>query len=213
MTAGHQLAKRHGISDYTAVTDPVLVGFVYVETDRYLPSPQPDTSGSESESEQRRKLREWAEEPLEELKFLRRLVEGKGQEGDGFERGDGAMMKGCVVWAPFNVSKSLFGIYMQIAEEIAGPELWKRVVGFRYLLQGKADGEVRRLISNDDWLDNIASLSQGRNGNGWAFDIGVDTHRDGDEVLEVVGDMIEEVRRREEKSGGKKQRVRFILSK
>jgi L-rhamnono-1,4-lactonase len=213
MTPGHQLAKRHGISDYMAVTDPVPLGFVYVETDRYLPSPQPDISGNESESEQRRKLQEWAEEPLRELKFLRRLVEGKGQEGDGFERGDVATMKGCVVWAPFNVSKPLFEMYMQMAEEIAGPELWKRVVGFRYLLQGKVDGEVKKLTSNDDWLENIVRLGQGRSGNGRAFDIGVDTHRDGDEMLEVIGDMIEEVRRREDKNGGKKQRIRFILSK
>jgi L-rhamnono-1,4-lactonase len=107
----------------------------------------------------------------------------------------------------------LFEMYMQMAEEIAGPELWKRVVGFRYLLQGKVDGEVKKLTSNDDWLENIVRLGQGRSGNGRAFDIGVDTHRDGDEMLEVIGDMIEEVRRREDKNGGKKQRIRFILSK
>jgi L-rhamnono-1,4-lactonase len=213
MASGHQLAKQHGISEYKAVTESVPVGFVYVETDRYLPSAHPDLTGEESDDQKRRELQEWAKEPLEELKFLRRIVEDEQHEGDSFEKGDGALMKGCVVWAPFHVSTSLFQAYMSLAEDTAGPRLWSRVVGFRYLLQGKTGEEVRDLTGNVDWLENIMSLGRGRDGKGWAFDVGVDTHRDGDEPLERVADMIEAVRLKETRNGEKGKGVRFVLSK
>lgn len=212
MTEGMFLARKHGIEDYLSVVEPKPWGFVYVETDRYLPSTVPDIADGETEQDKRRKLAEWAKAPLEEIKFLRRIVEGKAQDGDGFHPGDGELLKGCVIWAPFLLSTSLFTLYLDLAEELAGPALWNRVVGFRYLLQGKAEGEVKRLVQSESWLENIVSLSKGRGGKGWAFDVGVDTHRDGVETLEVVGEMIYEVRRREEISGDGKS-VRFVLSK
>ncbi|KAF1851522.1 uncharacterized protein K460DRAFT_36570 [Cucurbitaria berberidis CBS 394.84] len=226
MAPGHHLAKRHGISDYRSVANvkrssskeeveeenPIPVSFIYVETDRYLPSSTPEIEEErDSDEEKRRKLSKWASEPLSEVKFLRRIVEGKPEEGDGFAPSDAAWMKGAVLWAPFHLSPSLFSTYLQIAEEVAGPALWARVVGFRYLLQGKAEGEVKRLVESEDWLQNIVSLRDGRGGKGWAFDVGVDTHRDGVEQLEHVGGMIAEVRRREANSGGQGH-VRFVLN-
>lgn len=211
MTTGHFLAKRHGINDYLAVAQPNPDGFVYVETDRYLSSPPQFNLKDQGEID--RVLKAWAHEPLEEIKFLKRIVEGDVEEGDGIEPGQGEKMKGCVIWAPFHLSPSIFQEWSRIAEEVAGPKLWDgKIVGFRYLLQGKGDGEVARLVSSEDWLENIVSLGRGRGGKGWAFDVGVDINRDGEEGLKAVGGMIKEVRRREEVSGSKTP-VRFVLSK
>ncbi|KAF2476106.1 uncharacterized protein BDR25DRAFT_90596 [Lindgomyces ingoldianus] len=216
MTVGHPLAKRHGISDYNTVTHSTSLihpsGFIYVETDRYLPSPTPgiisDVSGT-ANSEQ--KVRQWAHEPLQELKFLRRMVEGNPEEGDGFDSGDGEKMVGCVIWAPFHLPVPLFDLYLQIAEDISGPQLWKRVVGFRYLLQGiELEGEMRKLVESRDWLRNVLRLRSGREGKGWAFDIGVDSHHRGIWQMEVAADMVERVREME--GDGKDGRVRFVLN-
>jgi L-rhamnono-1,4-lactonase len=213
MTPNHQLAKQHGISDYKSATQSVPAGFVYVETDRYLPSAYPDHTRVKNDEKTRHELKGWAKEPLEELKFLRRIVKDNGQEGDGFGEGDGALMKGCVIWAPFHLPSDLFEHYITLAREAAGAHLWSRVVGFRYLLQGKTGEEVRKLTASDDWLENIASLGRGRDGKGWAFDVGVDTNRDGEEPLERVAEMIEAVRLKELSSGSDGQGVRFVLSK
>lgn len=214
----HFLAKSHGISDYKGVTQSspagsALQGFIYVETDRYLPSKTPDTSSIAGKEELKKALEGWAKAPLEELKFLRRVVEENPQKGDGFEQGDGSLMKGAVVWAPFHLSPSLFQTYLAITEKVAGPRLWEGIVGFRYLLQGKEEGEVRKLVSSEDWIENVASLGKGRGGKGWAFDIGVDIHRDGTDPLGAVGDMIQRVREREARDETRNQPVRFVISK
>ncbi|KAH6433494.1 hypothetical protein HBI59_173460 [Parastagonospora nodorum] len=202
MKPGHFLAKRHGITDYLAVADDSVKGFVYVETDRYLPSSTPDfdTAGSDVKE----KLSQWAHEPLSEVKFLKRIAEGKTEDGDG---GDGAgRMKGCVLWAPFHLPAPVFSAYMHVLEGIAGPALLDgKIVGFRYLLQGKEAGEVGKIVGSEAWLANILSLDKGRGGKGWTFDVGVDINRDGEEGLVAVGEMIKEVRRR---GGG----VRFVLN-
>ncbi|KAH6643071.1 hypothetical protein C7974DRAFT_116635 [Boeremia exigua] len=213
----HPLVKRHGISDYKAVTQlssvgSVLGGFIYVETDRYLPSKTPDISLRAGKEEVERVLREWARAPLEELEFLRRLVEDKPQEGDGFENGDGELMKGAVVWAPFHLSRDNFNAYLAIAQAVAGPQLWDKVVGFRYLLQGKEEGEVKNLVGNEAWIENIVSLGKGRGGKGWVFDVGVDIHRDGTEPLGEVGELIRRVREREAHIGNGGRPVRFVLN-
>lgn len=200
MKPGHFLSKRHGINDYLAIADASVKGFVYVETDRYLPSSTPDfDTGDVNE-----KLLQYAHEPFSELNFLKRIVEGVTEDGDG---GDGAgTMKGCVLWAPFHLPPPTFTQYLNIVQDIAGPSLLDgKIVGFRFLLQGKKPGEVEALVSSEVWLSNIVSLDKARAGKGWTFDVGVDIHRDGEEGLKAVGGMIKEVRRR----GGA---GRFILS-
>jgi hypothetical protein len=200
MQPDHFLAKRHEISEYLAVATPAPTGFVYVETDRYLPSPTPNIHENNSEEEDKEKLETWAKEPLEEIRFLKRVLQG--------ENGD--LIKGVVLWAPFNIPPTQFQTYLGIAKDVAGSDLWNRVVGFRFLLQGKKEGEVSTLVTSENWLANIVSLAQGRNGKGWTFDVGVDVHRDGEQGLEAVVDMIRAVREKEEGSGAN---VRFILSK
>jgi L-rhamnono-1,4-lactonase len=212
MTPGHFLAKRHGVADYLAVAQPrsAEFGFVYVETDRYLPAPTPGiglgAEGDGDEDEMERGLRKWAKEPLDEIRFLRRIVEGTSEEGDGVNGADGGMMRGCVLWAPFHLSPHVFKIYLRIAEITAGSVLWGKVVGFRYLLQGMDAPQIKQLVQSESWLTNIASL-----GSRFAFDVGVDVHRDGVENLEIVGRMVESIRVRE--AGRGEGRVRFVLSK
>ena len=236
MSPGHFLAKRHGISDYLSITSPPPSGFIYVETDRYLPSSSPDIQDADGQEEVRRKIEEWAKELLEEIKFLRRIVEGKTEEGDGCEgdhgekaeglrtsptseyrflEGQGEMMKGVVLYAPFHFSPAHFSQYMSIAEEVAGPRLWARVVGFRYLLQGKGEGVVESMLEGEKgglWLNNLGELKNGNAEKGWCFDVGVDTHRDGMGPFEAVKGLIERMRGWEEMSELLGKPVRFVLS-
>ncbi|KAF2017669.1 hypothetical protein BU24DRAFT_155586 [Aaosphaeria arxii CBS 175.79] len=217
MQPGHFLSKRHGISDYLSTTHstspPELQpsGFIYVETDRYLPSSAPDVPTEAPESELRNALVAWAKEPLAELEFLRRIVEGSPDEGDGFEAADAERMKGCVIWAPFHLESRLFDLYIRVAEEVAGPRLWAKVVGFRYLLQGINDeGEMRALVGSQRWVTNLLSLRRGRGGRGWAFDVGVDTHGGGIWQLDVAAGMIDKIRGIEANDGA--GNVAFVLN-
>ncbi|KAF1993935.1 hypothetical protein P154DRAFT_47590 [Amniculicola lignicola CBS 123094] len=216
MTPGFPLAKRHGITDYlsTTTTSPIQPSsFIYIETDRYLPTPTPPISLSdlpEKTDHVLRELEKWAHEPLQELRFLRRMVEGTFQNGDGFNPQDGGKMAGCVIWAPFHLPSVFFRLYLERAERVAGPALWERVVGFRYLLQGiKQEEELRRLVESEAWLTNLASLRTGRAGKGWTFDIGVDAHSGGVWQLEVVADMVDRIRGIE--GNGEQGRVTFVL--
>ncbi|KAH7086435.1 hypothetical protein FB567DRAFT_444454 [Paraphoma chrysanthemicola] len=185
------LAKQHEVEEYLAIAKPQPSGFVYVETDRYLPSPTPAISENDSESEVRSKVETWAKEPLAEVKFLKSVLEdNKGGKGD--------LMRGVVLYAPFHIPPAQFTTYLSLAEDTAGPDLWSRVVGFRLLLQGKNESAVAALVSSKNWIANILALGTGRAGQGWSFDVGVDVHRDGEGGLEEVVKMVREVRRREE---------------
>lgn len=213
----HPLAKRHGPKDYlhtTSNSPHPPSSFIYVETDRFLPTPSPPSLDAEA-------LREWAHQPLEEVRFLRRIVEGAAGESDGVSVSVGeeqekekemSMVKGVVIWAPFHLPSAAFQTYLRIAQEEAGPELWRKVVGFRYLLQGKGEGEVSRLVRSEEWIGNLVALREGLSGRGWSFDVGIDVHRDGWEVLSEVGGMIERVRKEERERGDGKGSVRFVLS-
>ncbi|USP79139.1 hypothetical protein yc1106_06413 [Curvularia clavata] len=221
MTPDHFLSKRHGITDYLSIaTSPTPSGFIYVETDRYLPSPFPPSSSSSSSSSEEdttQTLTQWAKQPLEEIKFLRRIAEATPADGDGFTPTDAEKMKGCVIYAPFHVSPALFSRYMAIAEETAGPRLWSQVVGFRYLLQGKGEGGVQKLVEEGEqtevWVKNLSYLREGKGGKGRSFDVGVDVNRDGYAPFEVVGRLIASVRKEEEREGVEKGKgVRFVLN-
>lgn len=161
-----------------------MEGFIYIKTDRALPRICPEISANEIEDldTARERLVVWAEEPLNELAFLRKIVEGDAQEGDGVPPQYVKMLRGCVIWAPFHLPTRLFQLYLYIAENAAGPKLWSLVVGFQYLLQPIPDEEeMRRLIGSDAWQENILHLRQSRDGIGYTFDVGVDAHRAGDD--------------------------------
>lgn len=201
------LAKQYEVGEYLAITKPQPNGFVYVETDRYLPSPAPAIDENDSENQIKSKVEIWAKEPLAEIKFLRSVLK------DETTQGHEDLMRGVVLYAPFHIPPAQFTTYVSLAEETAGPELWSRVVGFRSLLQGKNESEVASLVGSENWIANIVALGTGRAGQGWSFDVGVDVNRDGEGGLEEVVKMVGEVRRREEgRAEDKGGRVRFVLS-
>lgn len=224
MTPDNALAKRHGISDYLSITSPPPSGFIYVETDRYLPSASPSdiptsffssTPTAEAKEAVKAKLSEWAKQPLEEIKFLRRIAEAQPDPGDGFSEAEAQKMKGCVIYGPLHLAPPVFTTYLELAEETAGPVLWSKVVGFRYLLQGKGEGVVASMLSEneDGWISNLAALRRGRDGKGWCFDVGVDVHRYGYSAMDAVGKLIRRVREVEESEGvGKGRGVRFVIN-
>jgi hypothetical protein len=205
----HILTKRHGISDYLHIA-PSATGFIYVETDRYLPSPMP--AGDDEEEA----LRTWAKEPLSEISFLRRIIEGKAHESeDGVRSGEEGKMKGVVLFAPFHLPQPQFKAYLHVARETAGPDLWRMVVGFRYLLQGKGEGVVEALVKREAWVSNILELGKSRSEyggkeGGWVFEVGADVNRDGSSGLQAIVAMIGDVRKRE---SAELKPVRFVLSK
>jgi L-rhamnono-1,4-lactonase len=223
MIPGHFLQKQHGISDYNTATSASQVqpsGFIFVETDRYLPIPKLDIGedqitliGKDEELKKAvsQKLEKWAHEPFEELRFLRRIVEAKPEDGDGFTQEDSGKMVGCVIWAPFHLSTELFELYLQIAEQVAGPRLWPKVVGFRYLVQGISEKQsMFNLVLSKNWLQNVLKLRSGRDGKGWAFDIGIDMHRGGAWQADAATNMIDVIRKLE--GDGTNGRVKFILN-
>ncbi|PVI08340.1 hypothetical protein DM02DRAFT_665713 [Periconia macrospinosa] len=210
MQPGHKLTRRHGITEYRASTSSSPfqpAGFVYVETDRHLPSLTPESSSPDTISDE--ELKKWARAPLQELEFLRRVVEGSSEdlENDGFDpASDPELVKGLVVWAPFHLPSAVFDRYLAIAEKTLGEKAWKRVVGFRYLLQGQGVEGVKTAAENAEFVGNVVKLAGMDGGKGKVFDVGADAHRDGIEAVEVVGELVEKVR----KNGGVK--VRFVLN-
>lgn len=217
MTPGHFFAHRHGIAEYKAATlsSPTsstsasasapasaspspLNDFIYVETDRYLPSPSPDIPNEQDELLVKKELQRWARAPLDELAFLRRIVDARpaGDGSDGFEARDAGCMQGMVIWAPFHLSPRVFGAYLALARGTLGEAAWEKVVGFRYLLQGRGALFVREMARSEDFVANVRGVG------GKVFDVGVDCHRDGAEVLEGVRELVERVG-----SGG----PRFVL--
>jgi L-rhamnono-1,4-lactonase len=215
----HPLATRHGITDYSTATSSSTArpsAFIYVETDRTLPGLSPPIG---SPASVQRELETWAAEPLEELRYLRRIVEGVPKDqGDGFTAGDGDKMAGIIAFMPLHVPPPLFSMYLLRLKEIAGPETWGRVVGFRYLLQGiRSEVEFREFVRSDLWLSNIVELGKpgtGPGNRGWTFDIGVDMRSGGVWQLEEVAEMVERVRMMEKGGAGNGERgsVRFVFS-
>jgi L-rhamnono-1,4-lactonase len=107
------------------------------------------------------------------------------------------MMKGCVVYAPFHLPSVQFEVYLKRARAALGEAAWDKVVGYRYLLQGRGSEDVRMLVQSAEFLRNM----QADEVRGKVFDVGVDSHRDGVEVLHSAGQLV-----------GKVEGVRFVLS-
>ncbi|KAF2757974.1 hypothetical protein EJ05DRAFT_538242 [Pseudovirgaria hyperparasitica] len=182
----HPLAHEHSISDYLASCGtPAPSGFVYVETDRALPTSPPPDSDSDSDISDA-ELRRYAAQPLEEIRFLRRIVEGEGvSEGNGAEHK--ALLKGIVLWAPVHLGPKTLRRYLVVAEQTAGAETWGLVKGFRVLLQGWRDREgFLRLVTGEAWIGGLAELGA----RGFAFDVGVDQRGGGVWQLEGVVEMV-----------------------
>lgn len=166
------LAKQHILPDYYQASQQAsnengnikVDGVVYVETDRRYDAPSGD-------------LAHWARNPLDEVKFVRSIVEGEYGERDS------CILRGIVLWAPMNQSPATLQEWLHLAEQTAGAETWKRVKGFRFLLQAIHDQDkFKELVLGEDFAANLKILGE----RGLSFDVGVDQHSGGSWQLEIV---------------------------
>lgn len=183
--AGHPLQRQWSVSDYVATLVPGLTqahadfkGFVYVETDRAL--------GLANSADFQR----W-DGPLEEISFLRRIVEGNAHENEGNLAEHADMLLGIVLWAPVNQGSHTLEQYLDRAEDIAGPNTWQRVKGFRFLVQAITDEqEFTDLVLGEAFVEWLRLLAR----RGYAFDVGVDQRQGGVWQLEIFLACITRVR-------------------
>lgn len=135
------------------------------------------------------------------------MVEGSPGKGEGFVKENSDLLKGAVIWAPADQGIQVFQRYVALVKEIAGDETWKKVKGFRFLLQGIADEKrFKCLVSSkafEDVLEEMGNM-------GMSFDVGVDSHSVGLWQAEATVEAIENLRRRESQ---KTKPTVFILSK
>ncbi|KAK3067171.1 L-rhamnono-gamma-lactonase [Teratosphaeriaceae sp. CCFEE 6253] len=165
------LAKPHLLEDYYAVSDQSSLdadvkvrGVVYVETDVSYDDPTDDVAT-------------WVRGPLDEIGFLRDVVEGRYNDRDS------EVLLGLVPWAPMHQPTHVLEEYLKLAEERAGPDAWRRVKGFRFLLQSLLDPEdFGKLTTGDDFIANLRLLGR----KGFSFDVGVDQHRAGTWQMEAM---------------------------
>lgn len=189
MAAVPSLAKEHDLGRYRdAARDDSQTHhnprIIYIETDRrYI-----------FNSDER--LETWAYGPLEEIKYLRSLVEGSPADAE--------TLAGLVPWAPVDRGESTFDQWLDLAQTTAGPQTWKKVKGFRFLLQAiHSKSEFEALVFSRDFLNIMVKLGE----LGLAFDVGIDQHRGGTWQLEAW----DEVLRRLEESKPR-AKTRFIMS-
>ncbi|KAI4748746.1 hypothetical protein E4T50_00983 [Aureobasidium sp. EXF-12298] len=169
------LSKEHILSDYTAASSSCPpTGVVYVETDRRLQDPTPSP------------LETYAAEPIKELQFLRSIVEGDyGAEASN-------LLQGIVAWAPVNQGLEVFQQWLDVAEKTTGPQTWKRIKGFRFLLQAITDKtEFENLVFSDGFISVLKSFSQREKK--FTFDVGIDQNSSGTWQLETLTKVLEKV--------------------
>nr|OQO16914.1 hypothetical protein B0A51_16055 [Rachicladosporium sp. CCFEE 5018] len=195
MTPGMPLAKPHLLSNYllatqdktvTTARNPTVEGVVYVETDRALLPPTSD-------------LTSWAAEALKEITFLLSIVSGDyGPEAN-------TKLLGIVLWAPMDQPTSTILEWLELAEQTAGSETWKRVKGFRFLLQGlREEAKFREVVLDGPFVKNLKILGR----RGFSFDLGVDQHSSGAWQLEIV----EQAMRRAHEGVEEGEKVTFIVN-
>jgi L-rhamnono-1,4-lactonase len=195
MTPGNPLVREHLLADYlkaarqdgSSESDVEVEGVVYVETDVRYEDPK-DSSD----------VATWARGPLDEISFLRSIVDGKYGEKAS------KMLLGVVPWAPMNQPASVLREYLRLAEERAGAECWRRTKGFRFLLQFISDQRrFEELVLGDDFIENLKELGR----RGLSFDIGVDQRSGGTWQLEIAAQAME----RAHQDVPEEERVIFII--
>jgi L-rhamnono-1,4-lactonase len=194
MAPGSHLAKQYSTAEYRTATSPStgdpqrpydLVGVVYVETDRRV-EPRSTTGDEERPPEA------YAGRALDELRFLRGLVDG--------DSGGEALVRGIVAWAPLDRGAAAFRAYVAAARAAAGERAWARVVGFRFLVQGMRRREMGALVEDARVVEVLKEF-----GGKWCFDLGIDVRQGG----EWQADMMEGLVRKVMREGSE---VVFVLS-
>ena len=133
---------------------------------------------------------------------MRRLVTGEVKEDDGVidPEEDKKMCLALVPWAPMARGPEALERYLALAEKEAGEETWKKVKGFRYLLQDKPHGTML----TDEFIASLKLLGR----KGYTFDVGVDHHSRGKKQLEETVEMVEKAH----EGVPEDEQVTFILS-
>ena len=183
-TSDSPLTGRHSVEEYRAATGAPanLEGFIFIESDRKNADAQDWTA------------------PLQEVAWLRRIAAGQPRPDEGHTPDDAKLVLGIVPWAPVVRGPAELDKYLTLAEAEAGPEVWAKVKGFRYLLQDKPNGTGL----GDDFIEGLKLLGR----KGFVFDLGVDQHRRGRIQLEETVDMIDRAHDGVEEN----EKVVFILS-
>ncbi|KAK0745282.1 hypothetical protein B0T21DRAFT_359378 [Apiosordaria backusii] len=161
------LATQNSVDEYRAATSsaPQLSGFIYIEADR-----KNDDSN------------DWSE-PLNELAWMRRIIEGQPKDGEGHTADDAKLCLGIIPWAPLASGLPKLKEYLATVESQAGEATWAKVKGFRYLLQDKPN----KTGLTEEFIDGLKLLGE----KGWVFDAGVDQHRRGRVQLEELVEIID----------------------
>ena len=165
----HPLGSQHSVNEYVQAVNAAeksleaLKGFVFIETDR-VSSP---TS--------------W-EEPLNEVSWLTRIATGQPLAGEGHTEEQKKLCLGIVPWAPIPEGPEALEKYVSMVKERTGDEVFKKVKGFRYLVQDQPRGTMvgEKFVEGVKWL--------GRHK--FAFDLGVDARSGGLWQLEEASTMI-----------------------
>lgn len=183
-TPDNPLGKQTSLAEYRAATgSPAsLRGFVFLETDRKNSDGQ-----------------DWTH-PLAEVAWLTRIATGKPREGEGHTAEDAKLCLGIVPWAPMPSGPAKLEAYIDAVRKEAGPEVWPKIKGFRYLLQDKPNGTAL----TDEFIASLQLLGR----RGLVFDLGVDQHRRGRIQLEESVEMID----RAHDGVPEEEKVVFILS-
>ncbi|ERS99123.1 amidohydrolase family protein [Sporothrix schenckii 1099-18] len=129
------------------------VGYIFIETDRKNGTNGDDWTG-----------------PLEEVAYLRRIVEAEAEATTSVTSTQ-ARCLAIVPWAPVHAGPEALERYLAQVEETAGPVVWPRVRGFRYLVQDKPHGTML----TDAFVESLKLLGR----RGFSFDLGIDQHRRG----------------------------------
>ncbi|KAI0134541.1 amidohydrolase [Xylariales sp. AK1849] len=184
------LAKQHSLEEYKAAVSaspsPVK-GFIFIETDRKhdLEAGVKDGSG-------------W-EYPLMEVSWLKRIALGQPKEDEGHTKEDASLCAAYVPWAPLPSGPKAMEKYIDLVEKEAG-DSWKKVRGFRYLLQDKPN----RTGLSDDFIESLKLLGR----KGLVFDLGINQHDRGRVQLEETVEMIE----RAHEGVPEDEKVTFIIN-
>lgn len=172
LTEDHVLNRQYSVAEYRAASksQPKLVGFVFVETDR---------KSSLTEDS-------WTH-ALEELDFLKRIKAGTPRADEGHASGDKSLLLGAIPWAPLPTDQALFDNYLDRtnSDKSKSANQASLVKGFRYLIQDKPPGTQLK----PKFINNLLTLErQGLK----TFDIGVDFHRNGAQQLQESIEMLTE---------------------
>ncbi|KAL1899872.1 L-rhamnono-gamma-lactonase [Sporothrix stenoceras] len=143
------------------------VGYIFIECDRKNGTNGDDWTG-----------------PLEEVAYLRRVVEAEAEAATSATSTQ-ARCLAIVPWAPVHSGPEALEKYLEKVEETAGPIVFPRIRGFRYLVQDKPNGTML----TDNFVESLKLLGR----RGYSFDLGVDQHRRGRTQMAEAVALVEKV--------------------